>query len=220
MYVAVVTYGHAGKLKVSWEAVNYCEIPTSGSPCSFYSWTDAQMNLPDVNNSRCGGSVPAPRGSNPTPILTSTNRMTGLQQCRERVDCTTNTFGRSRHPNTNMFCQSAAWVLCTGHSSSGGPNYQQVQGVPQRSPTAAKTGEGHNALKTPWGNCEGSWGCQSTTYWWSAECSGAGKWERCIDMAHSHPYDKVWLWTAHTGFQRCSLLEIWVDTRKAALALP
>ena len=36
-------------------------------------------------------------------------------------------------------------------------------------------------------------------------------------MAHSHPYDKVWLWTAQTGFQRCSLLEIWVDTREAAL---
>ena len=39
-------------------------------------------------------------------------------------------------------------------------------------------------------------------------------------MAHSHPYDEVWLWTAQTGFQRCSLIEMWVDTRKAALALP
>ena len=38
---------------------------------------------------------------------------------------------------------------CAEATSSGGPNYQQVQGVPQRSPTGAKTGESHNVLKTP-----------------------------------------------------------------------
>ena len=59
--------------------------PTSGSPCSFYLWVDAQTDLPDANDSRCGGSVPSPRGGYTTPVLTCTNRETGLQWSRELI---------------------------------------------------------------------------------------------------------------------------------------
>ena len=39
-------------------------------------------------------------------------------------------------------------------------------------------------------------------------------------MAHRHPHDKVWLRYAQASLQRCSVVEIWVNTREATLTWP
>ena len=39
-------------------------------------------------------------------------------------------------------------------------------------------------------------------------------------MAHCHSYGKIWFSASQAGLQRRALLEIWMDTREVALALP